>query len=444
MYNIKPISNIKKGIAVPPDKSISHRAIILSSLSNGSTRIEPFLKSDDTLRTLDCMERLGITANLKEESLTIVGAGLKLKPKKMPVVLFAGQSGTTMRILSGTLCCQRFPVLFEASALLERRPMERLVLPLQKMGAKIKGTIRQDITGSGEKIYPPLFIEPAEEIRGGEFELPIASAQVKSALMLAALYAKQDTIITEPYQSRDHTERMLKIFGGDIKTGNNKKIICKPVEKLISPKELFVPGDFSSAAFFIVLGLILEKSELTIKSVNINPTRIGLLNVLKRMGADITIKNKQNNYEPYADITVKSSHLRATIVEPFEIPLMIDEVPVLCIASAFAKGTTEIRGIKELRVKETDRIRSIMENLDKVGVRIHDSRHDNDTKLVIEGGKDYTPASTDNPFESNSDHRTAMSLIVFAKALKGVSSIDNILCIDKSFPQFISLIESLS
>jgi 3-phosphoshikimate 1-carboxyvinyltransferase len=441
MYKIKPLSSINKEITVPADKSISHRAVILASLCEGQTLIKPFLKSEDTLATLECMKKLGAAVELTNESLVIKGVGMQLKPKttKRPVKLFAAESGTTMRILSGLLCCQKFPVEFEAATLLENRPMERVVLPLQKMGAKIKGTIRENLTGGPEKIFPPLFIEPVDKIKGGNFNLPIASAQVKSAIMLAGLYADSQTSITEPYKSRDHTERMLKLFGLNIEI-KDKTIICQPAKELTSPKKLFIPADFSSAAFFIVLGLILKNSALIIKDGNINPTRCGLLNVLKRMGAEVKIENRKEAHEPSADIIVKSSKLKATIVEPQEIPLMIDEVPILCVAASFAEGKTEIKGIGELRVKETDRVWSIMVNLNKAGVDIHDETDASCYKIIINGGGDYRHSD----FKSFADHRTAMSLIIFAQALEKESYLDDVTCINKSFPEFISLIETLS
>jgi 3-phosphoshikimate 1-carboxyvinyltransferase len=343
-----------------------------------------------------------------------------------------------MRILSGLLSCQKFPITFEGAPSLCKRPMGRVVLPLQQMGARISGTAGKLKLTHEDVIYPPLHIKPAIEIKGGRFRLNVSSAQVKSSLMLASLYAKTQTVIIEPYKSRDHTERMFKLFRAKIKT-KGTTVICKPTSKLVSPKKLFVPGDFSSAAFFIVLGLILENSKIVIKNVNINPTRCGLLQVLKRMGGKIKIKNKKNAYEPYADIVVESSSLKATKVEPKEIPSMIDDVPVLCVASAFAEGKTEIRGVRELRIKEADRIWSMVHNLSEAGVDIYNARFDNDEEIVIKGGKNHRPAS----FVSSFDHRIAMSMIIFGMALKKESEIDDIACINKSFPQFLSLVKSL-
>jgi len=377
---------------------------------------------------------------LTKKSLTINSAGMYFNPKlkKTPISLFAAESGTTMRILSGLLVCQKFTAIFKAAPSLSKRPMERVITPLKKMGAIISGTFKDDKISGKRDIYPPLRIEPAKKIKAGEFKLEIASAQVKSAIMLASLYANGITTITEPYKSRDHTERMLKLFGAGV-MAKDTTIACQPVEGLISPKELFIPADFSSAAFFIVLGLILKNSRLIIKDVNTNPTRCGLLNVLKRMGANIKITNEKNAYEPYADIVVESSQLKATIVEPYEVPSMIDEIPVLCVASSFAKGRTEIKGVKELKVKETDRVKSMMVNLSRAGVDICEESYGDDLKIVITDIGKPKPVN----FESFHDHRTAMSMIIFAMALEGESRIDDTRCINKSFPEFISLVKSL-
>lgn len=440
MYKIKPVSNVKKTIVIPPDKSISHRAVILASLCKGKTTIKNFLQSDDTRFTLACIKKLGVKIRQEKNMVTIQGAGMYFTPKrgKKPVSLFSGESGTTMRILSGLLCCQKFPVIFNAGAYLSRRPMGRIVSPLSKMGALISGKRKvSKVTGKNE-VYPPLKIKPAVKIKGMNFKLSIASAQVKSAIMLAALFADKNTSITEPYKSRDHSERMFKLFGANIRV-KNKTVICQPAKKLASPKELSIPGDFSSAAFFIGAGLILENSVLIIKGVNINPTRCGLLDALMRMGANIKIINKESAYESYADIEVSSSQLNSTMVKAHEIPLMIDEVPILCVVASFAEGTTEINGIQELKVKETNRINSMIRNLKFAGVDIREEKDGTNCKLIIRGNKMYKPSV----FKSFGDHRTAMSMIIFAMALGDESKIDDVVCINKSFPQFISLIESL-
>jgi len=437
MPKIKTIKKIKTTLSLPADKSISHRAIIFSSLCEETTKIKPFLNSDDTMATLECLKKLGVKTSLKKDnSLIVTGCGMHF-PKKSKVTLNARESGTTMRILSGLLSAQKFPSDFKASTLLSRRPMGRVVYPLRKMKADIEGSLKRNKQGKPE-IYPPLEIRPVSGLIGKTHKLEIASAQVKSALLLAGLYAKGSTKIKEPCKSRDHTERMLKAFGANIKDG--KFITLVPGRRLVSPEEIFIPSDFSSAAFFIVLSLILENSKITLKDINLNPTRCGLINVLKRMGANIRIENKRKQVEPYADITVKSSKLTATTVEPDEIPSMIDEVPILCVAASFAEGKTQIKGVRELQVKETDRVWSMLSNLHKAGVKI-ENRHyrQNDSQIMIDGARKYN--GTD--FDSFSDHRTAMSMVIFALAAETVSSIDDVKCIDKSFPDFIQTVKLL-
>jgi 3-phosphoshikimate 1-carboxyvinyltransferase len=435
MYTIKPISNIKRKITVPPDKSISHRALMISALAKGTTHITPFIANDDTAATLECLKRLGIKAHLNNQVLTITGHGLYF-PKNKPVSLYAHESGTTLRLLSGILCAQKFLSEFNAAPTLAKRPMGRITAPLRAMGADIRGKRR------GAEEHPPLTINPIKKIHGIKYTLPIASAQVKSAIIFASLYAENQTVICEPILTRDHTERMLKQFRAPLMRDHNR-IICNPAKGLKSPGKLFIPSDFSSAAFFIVLGAITPQSEILIRNVNLNPTRCGLLDILKRMKANITISHRVVANEPYGDILIKSSQLKATNVNSREAALTIDEIPILCVAASFAKGTTCIQGVKELKVKETDRLVSIVTNLKKTGVDIAARKivrnRNCDWDICIKGGKDYKSAH----FKSFHDHRTAMSLIVFAKALGNKSTIDDVRCINKSFPQFISLIESL-
>jgi len=313
--------------------------------------------------------------------------------------------------------------------------MKRIVEPLGQMNANITGRAKKG------NVYPPLHILPSKQIRGRKFNLSVASAQVKSALILAGLYADKLTTIKEPYQSRDHTERMLKLFNVSFaKKGTT--VISKPTKKVVSPKQLHIPSDFSSAAFFIVLGLITNGSRIRIKGVNLNPTRCGLLYVLKRMGAKIKIKNRVSQFEPYADVLVEGSMLKAITINEGEIPSMIDEIPILCVAASFAKGTTKIKGLKELKVKETDRISSIIYNLKNAGVCLKAKKYKRKTKndwmIEVKGCKKFKPAK----FLSFSDHRTAMSLMVLGSAIGGCS-INETHCINKSFPGFVSLVNSL-
>ncbi|MCF7907583.1 MAG: 3-phosphoshikimate 1-carboxyvinyltransferase [Candidatus Omnitrophica bacterium] len=425
-YDIKPLCGINKEIDIPADKSISHRAVIISSICEARTKIKNFLNCEDTKATIDCLKKLGLRIEQKGSEVIVDGAGKFFpKPKNQPLKLNANESGTTIRILSGLLVGQKFSVKFEAAPGLNRRPMTRIVDPLTRMGAKIEGAC------------PPLLISPvSQELKGIEYESPIASAQVKSAIILASLFAQGQTKIKEPYQSRDHTERMLALFKANIKIEADRTIVCGKTDKLETPGEIFIPSDFSSAAFFIVLGLILKNSQLLIKKVNINPTRSGLLKVLKnQMGADIQIENKKEGYEPVADILVKSSELRATNINSSQIPSMIDEIPILSVAASFAKGITTIKGLAELRVKEADRVESIQMMLSAAGVKTKPLSRDG---IEITGSASLTQAT----FDSFNDHRMAMSSVILGSLIGGCK-INDIKCIDKSFPQFISLINSL-
>jgi len=434
MYKIKPLDRVRKEIDIPPDKSISHRAVIISALASGKTRIKPFLISNDTQATLSCIRRCGVKVSLKGGALNVEGEGCYF-PKKRRVELYAGESGTTFRIFSGVLCGQRFSSYFDAHPFLRKRPMARITHPLRMMGADIKARRIK------AEEYPPFTINPAGALSGIKYRLPIPSAQVKSALLFASLYSKGKTQIYESYPSRNHTECMLREFGANIKI--KPGIITLGDSRLISPGCLFVPSDFSSASFFIVLGLLLRDSQILIKNVNLNPTRCGLMTVLKRMGANIKVINKRNYFEPYGDILIKSSVLGATEVVSKEIPLMIDEVPIFCVAASFARGRTVIRGVGELKVKETDRINSLIYNLKRAGVKISAHKYTDKGKedwlIEVNGCLKFKGAK----FKSFSDHRTAMSAIILGTAMGRQCAVDSIKCIDKSFPEFISLLESL-
>ena len=440
-YAIRHLENIHATVEIPPDKSISHRAVILSAIAEGKTRIKNFLDSDDTKATLDCLKKLGVKIKQKGKEVIIEGRGKFFpRPKNEPLKLNAKESGTTMRVLSGLLCAQKFSVEFTGKGKLNQRPMARIIEPLRKMGANIEGRFYQpDSLGAEAEICPPLLISTAiAKLKGINYELPVSSAQVKSAIILAALYADQPTSIKEPYPSRDHTELMLEVFG--VKSAKkSSQIIFQPIEKLKSPGEIEIPSDFSSAAFFIVLGLVLKNSEIAIKNVNLNPTRCGLLNVLKRMGADIEEEKLSGNAcgkEPCGNLKIKSSSLTATSVGPEEIPAMIDEIPILSIAAASAQGNTTISGLDELKVKEADRLESIHSLLRSAGV---ETRPFTASGIEIKGGSVLQSAN----FESFNDHRMAMSAIILGSKIGGCK-INEVKCINKSFPGFISLINRLA
>ncbi|MFA7115544.1 MAG: 3-phosphoshikimate 1-carboxyvinyltransferase [Candidatus Omnitrophota bacterium] len=437
MYKIKLLDTVNGVITVPADKSISHRAVMLSAIALGKTKIKPFLKSDDTSNTVKCLCRLGVSIEQSgKNSLMVDGIGKFFKCEDT-VKLNAGESGTTMRILSGILCAQKFGTIMDCKPALRKRPMARIVNPLSCMGASITGVNRNG------NVYGPLKFIPVKKIIRGKFNNKIASAQIKTALIFAALYAQGETVITEPYVSRNHTENMLKLFGIPIKV-SGRTVRVTGVNKIKSPGKIVVPGDFSSAAFFIVLGSLLAGSEIVIKGVNINKTRTGLLRVLKRMGADIKLKNKITDYEISADIIVKAGKLKGVEVKENEIPSMIDEIPILCVAAVFASGTTVINGVRELKVKETDRLAAIMVNLKAAGVKvkeeIYKTANDNyDYRLVVTGTKKLRHAQ----FNSFSDHRMAMSAIVLGILSGRGGELDDVRCINKSFPDFIKIIEKL-
>jgi len=409
---------------------------MLSSIAQGTTQISNFLNSRDTLTTLKAFRRLGVDIKYDRRcnEVLIKGKGKFLKSKA--ITLSMGESGTTIRIISGLLSAQKFWVTLSCRPSLGKRPMARITRPLRAMGADIKGKVK------GKEEFPPLVIKPARSLKGIRYRLPVASAQVKSCLLLAGIYAKGQTTIIEPYKSRDHTERMLKVFKASIEV--KARTVTIGPSNLISSKNIIVPSDFSSAAYFISLGLLSERSNLLIKRVSVNPTRTGLLRVLRRMGADIKLRSLNKNYfEPYADILVKSCRLKSTVIREEEIPLMIDEIPLVFVLASFAKGRTKIYGLRELKVKETDRIYSMEFNLRRMGVNFAvrnytNSRGARDVMVEIIGPTKFK----NKKIRSFSDHRTAMSLITANLAQEEPAEIDDISCISKSFPEFFDILKS--
>ncbi|MGD0336762.1 MAG: 3-phosphoshikimate 1-carboxyvinyltransferase [Candidatus Omnitrophota bacterium] len=444
-FVVKPLLGLEGEISLLGDKSIAHRALILGAVSCGKTIIKNFPANDDCLATLKILQELGvpITKNIqspKKLSLTvnIEGRGLYglRKPRKP---LFCSESGTTLRLLLGLLAGQNFSAYLKAAPSLSSRPMLRVTAPLRLMGAAISA--RRKTQGAKREEYPPVRISGGG-LKSIIYKMPVASAQVKSALLLAGLYADGKTIIIEPVRTRDHTERMLRLFKAGVKVIGNKIVIKRRV-KLSSPGEIFLPGDISSAAFFMVLASLIPGARITIKKVSLNPLRTGVIRVLKRMGAHIKVTKSQSHKvtsaEPIGDLLVKSSSLRGTVVRKKEIPSLIDELPVLMVAASFAKGKTVFEGAEELRVKETDRIRSMSLNLRKMGARISLVKRGNAEKVVITGTKPLKAVGV----SSFGDHRTAMSMIVAGLAAHGSTKIDDISCINKSFPDFIAKLNSL-
>ncbi|MFH1878767.1 MAG: 3-phosphoshikimate 1-carboxyvinyltransferase [Candidatus Omnitrophota bacterium] len=415
----KAEAGLKGELTVPPDKSISHRAVMFSALSEGTCRVENFLSGEDCLSTLNAFRALGTDITRNGGTVTVKGKGLKGLTGPSGE-LYLGNSGTTMRILSGILAGQSFSTVLTGDESLSGRPMRRIIDPLTRMGAEIES--------AGGKGFPPLKIKARSgPLNPVNYILPMASAQVKSCILSAGLYADGITKVTEPFQSRDHTERMLEYFSADIRRDG----LTTAIRGLnaLKPLDIRVPGDISSAAFFIVAALIVKGSMVILKNVGLNPTRVGLINVLKRMGGRINILDMREALEPAGDLEVRYSELHGTVVEEEEIPLLIDEIPVLTVAAARAEGDTLIKGIKELKVKETDRVKSISDNLLRTGVDIGE---ENDV-LCISGNKASLTAAE---FDSYGDHRIAMSMAVASLVSDGTCIIKNTACADTSYPGF--------
>jgi 3-phosphoshikimate 1-carboxyvinyltransferase len=425
---IYPAEGLQGEIRVPGDKSISHRAVMLGAIAQGRTCIEGFLPADDCRRTVDAFRLLGV--NIREtasDKLIIEGRGLHGLNQPLKDINL-GNSGTSMRLLAGILAGQGFNSVLDGDDSLRRRPMDRIIIPLKKMGAEVRGE-------QADK-YPPLHFSPPEALKGITYSLPVASAQVKSALLLAGLYARGETRVIEPVRSRDHTERMLRQFGVSIEIDGLTVGVSGLEGVELEGRKITVPGDFSSAAFFIIAALIVPRSEVLIKGVGINPTRTGLLEILQDMGGQVKLLNEDYHVsEPVADIYVRSSSLRGVSIQPEIVPRMIDEFPILCVAAALAQGTTSIRGAKELRVKETDRIRSMTQGLRGMGVEIEEFGDG----MEIEG----RPGLLGTKCHSFGDHRTAMSLAIAGLAAKGETEITGTDCIATSFPGFFELLDSL-
>ncbi|MCL1971413.1 MAG: 3-phosphoshikimate 1-carboxyvinyltransferase [Endomicrobia bacterium] len=430
---LKKINKIEGVIEVPADKSITHRAVMLSSLAQGDSVIENYLPSDDCVRTIEAFKQMGAEIKADKNTLYVKGAGLRLQKPRNDI--FAGNSGTTARILTGILAGQNFESVITGDESLSKRPMKRVVDPLLKMGAEIE-------SNNGNL---PLKIKGIVPLKALKYESDKSTAQVKSAVMFAGLYADGATTYIEPVKSRDHTERMMRAFGAKVgnKVGAGSfAVTVYPADKLIAT-EVHVPGDISSAAFFIAAALIVPGSELTIKNVGINPTRDGLIEVLNKMGANITLKNIKDisgehaSCEPVADINVKYSKLKAADVDAGLIPRMVDEIPVFALIATQAEGITKITGAKELRVKESDRIAAIRTQFEKLGIEIEEL----EDGLIINGYPGYELGGA--VVESFGDHRIAMTLAVAALIAQSEITIKDADCVNISFPDFYERLESV-
>jgi 3-phosphoshikimate 1-carboxyvinyltransferase len=412
---IKPVKRIFGEIVVPGDKSISHRALMVGSIAQGVTKVTGLAESDDCRHTRNAFKAMGINISTEGNVTTIEGKGLRGLTRPSGAIN-AGNSGTTMRILPGILAGQDFEVTLTGEEGIKRRPMRRVVEPLSRMGVDIKAR-------SGE--FPPLNITGGI-VRPVVYKMPVASAQVKSAILFAGLYANGTTKVIEKIKSRDHTERMLRYFGADI-SSNSTTASVKGIREL-SARSLEIPADISSATFFIVAATILDGSKIKLNNVSINPSRAGILNILKRMGARVKMVNKKNGFEPSADLVVEYSRTRGVTINERDVPSIIDELPAIFLLAALSRGRTVIKGAEELRVKETDRINSMALNLRSMGA-IFDIKGD---EIVIEG-VNKLKASRLNSFQ---DHRTCMTMAVAALAAEGESVIEGAESVSKSFPTF--------
>jgi 3-phosphoshikimate 1-carboxyvinyltransferase len=420
-------TSIRGEISVPGDKSISHRAVLFGALASGKSRVRGFLDAEDTMRTVGMMRALGASIErVSPGELSLEGIGMRGLSEPTDVI-DAGNSGTTIRIGAGLLAAQPFLTVVTGDPYLRIRPMARVVRPLTQMGASIWGR-------DGDR-FPPLCIRGGS-LKGIRYDMPVASAQVKSALLVAGLYADSPVTVAEPLPTRDHTERMLAAMG--VKLSRDARSVTVFPAGRLDPVDRTVPGDISSAAFFLVLAAVLPGSELVVRGIGVNPLRTGVVDVLRRMGADIRHENERlDSGEPVADIVVRGRGLAGTRIEPEEVPGLIDEIPVLCVAAAFAEGRTEIRGAAELRVKESDRIGSMVSNLSGLGVPCGEYPDG----LWVEG-----PASfrRDAVCDSRGDHRIAMSMLILGKASGRKIELNDISCIDTSFPEFKEILEGLT
>jgi 3-phosphoshikimate 1-carboxyvinyltransferase len=411
-------------VTVPGDKSISHRSVMLGSLARGTTEIHGFLQGADCLSSIACFRKMGVDIENENGIVRITGGGL-YGLKKPQDTLDVGNSGTTTRLMSGILAAQSFSSRVNGDESIQKRPMKRIMTPLSMMGADIKSELNNDCT--------PLLIN-GKKLHGIHYNSPVASAQVKSAVLFAGLYAEGETSVTEPALSRNHTELMFKEFGVDIETGGTTALV-KPAHELYARK-INVPGDISSAAYFMVAGLITPNSEITIKNVGVNPTRDGIIRVCHMMGADISLEEHGGTVgEPVADITVRTSSLKGCTIGGDIIPTLIDEIPAIAILACFAQGETVIKDAGELKVKESNRIDVMVDNLKSMGADIEAT----EDGMIIRGGKTLHGAT----IESHLDHRVAMSFAIAAMNSDGDTEIKGAECVNISYPEFYEALNKL-
>ena len=418
------VNSLKGEVSIPGDKSISHRAVMFGSLAEGTTEVTNFLQGADCLSTISCFRKLGIEIENTSQQILIHGKGLHGLTEPSDT-LDTGNSGTTTRLISGILAGQRFTTILNGDASIQTRPMKRIMTPLSMMGA--------DITSLKGNDCAPLRI-CGGQLHGVAYTSPVASAQVKSCILLAGLYADAPTSVTEPVLSRNHTELMLAGFGAHV-TSSGTTATIEP-EPDLNGMKIEVPGDISSAAYFLAAGLMIPNSEIMIKNVGINPTRDGILRVAKEMGGDITILNeKTSGGEPTCDLLVRSSSLKSVTIGGEIIPTLIDEIPMIAVMACFAEGITTIKDAQELKVKESNRIDTVVTNLKAMGAHIEAT----DDGMIIEGGYPLHGAVID----SHLDHRIAMSFAVGALGADGETTIEGADCVKISYPEFYQTLEKL-
>ena len=418
------VNSLKGEITIPGDKSISHRAVMFGSLAEGTTEVTNFLQGADCLSTISCFRNLGIDIENTPERILIHGKGLH-GLKESVTTLDTGNSGTTTRLISGILAGQSFTTILNGDASIQTRPMKRIITPLSMMGANIVSLNGNDCA--------PLRI-CGRSLHGITYNSPVASAQVKSCVLLAGLYADAPVSVTEPVLSRNHTELMLSGFGAKI-TSSGTTATIEPNPEL-NGMQIKVPGDISSAAYFIAAGLMVPNSEILIKNVGINPTRDGILRVVKEMGGDITILNKKvSGGEPTCDLLVRTSTLKGVTVGGDIIPTLIDEIPMIAVLACFAEGTTIIKDAQELKFKESNRIDTVVTNLKAMGAHIEAT----DDGMIIDGGYPLHGAVID----SHLDHRIAMSFAIGALCADGETTIEGAECVKISYPKFYETLDTL-
>jgi len=423
---------LQGSVQLPTDKSIAQRAVLLAAIAEGETLLTPVADAQDCQRAVAVARALGAKITSTEQGLSVKGCGAAglVQPKG---ALDCGESGTTLRLSAGILAGQVFRATLSGDASLCRRPMGRIAEPLIQMGARVQGKR----SGDGKKLFPPLEIEGRRPLRAIRYPLPVASAQVKSAVLMAGLYAEGITRVIEPVSTRDHTERLLLRFGAILqRSGRQIDVTGLGRMTLKSPGSLEIPGDISCAAYFAVAACGIEGSDVDLKRVGLNPTRVALLRALERMGADLVWDEASEVWEPWGDVRITGSSLRPISVAPDEVPALIDEIPVLLVAACRASGTSVFRGVGELRVKETDRIHSMLEGLTRLGARIEVSAEDT---IRVTGGN-LNGATVD----SYGDHRTAMALAVAGLFAEGTTRIRDVGCVAKSFPGFFEALKNLT